>query len=898
GMLGEGTSADLHRSIQRDWPALRVDLVGPSRSTTLRTMLAEIDDAQKRTQVREDLGSVTIFSPWSTASPALLTSILGDKTAPNAAPVSALASMFDLITSRFDQVGIKFVRMIGTDDLLALHLLQELRRRRIDVRAGQGDHIALISEWDMLYGKAFPLTFATMMECLGSNGEPPDWADYTQNLLAKLERSSRTPFLPANLHAYSYLRGIDGRLPTGADSKAAVESTQDEQERGPWTYNESLEVPIGRGQLDYVRRLTRQLRAEFRGPGKPELRAIGVVGTDVYDKMILLHALQEEFGSITLFTTDLDARLMHYERSRWTRNVIVASNFGLALNPKYQYGIRQLQPDSDNTEGAGPHPSPLAPFRDNYQTALFLACRAALGLAEEVDGETKRLREFEARLLAEALGYPRLFEIGRGQAVDLSVTEGEPKVNLHPSQLRFRAKFSTTLFRAMSYLGMTAVLLLPVYLLLRGHRPHDTEPARPADKEHRQQNSTKESTARPSKGPKTWVRHPRRVALPILASLAIVVFIILVLVDHDQRQAGEPFSLTAGTSAWPGLALLLLGILLGIRLLLYAWTILADNVKETVEEFELRPPREHKEGWPGCRARIRVKILWGLGIEVPESDKKAIEEVDEFKDGKVIARGLWTKHFLRRCVGRDFLWPIGWLVLLWLLPVVLGPGLGWPYSPCRGALCYAVFLVTGSLYYTTLLALLVTVATATMRRMKVINELIAHDTFWKSDAGREPDSEAHSDQEPKYMAHWRDVRFIARITEGVSRVLYFPSIILLFSIAARMRYFDNWGYPLLVLITYSVPFIYLIGLEAALQLCARRARAVALREMRRELHKARYGEPKEDEKGNRIQSMMDEVTELREGAFRPFSENPIVAALLIPSGGAGLLAVLAYFLPG
>ena len=874
-MLGAGTPIDLREYLKGNWPALRVDLIAPSSSTTLRAMLGELSTSQARDELRPDLNDVTIFSPWSTASPALLTSTLNGKPSSTAAPVGDLADMFDLIRARFAEADISFVRMIGTDDLLALHLLQELRRRHIDIRPGDGDHIAMISEWDTFYGKAFPLTFATMMECLGPQGTAPDWGEYTTHLRRKTPHYPHC--LPSNLHTYTYLSGIDGRLPPAANADTKTKASSDEQGLTRWTYSESLEVPIGRGQLDYARRLAAQLKAQYRASGNHGLRAIGVVGSDVYDKMILLHALREEFGDITLFTTDLDARLMHHERSRWTRNVIVASNFGLGLNPKYQCGIYQAQRFDNDLHNKQLQPSPFAPFRDNYQTALFLACRAALHLTETVKGKETAFRDFDQHLLAETLGHPRLFEIGRGQAVDLSVTKGTPDVNVHPTLLRFRPEFPKTLFRVLLYLGVTAVLLCPVFYLMRGpwsQRPKDRV---------------------------TIADRLRRALRLAPAVLAVVAFVTIVLADHDKRASGEPFSLSTGTSAWPGLALRLLGFLIGVALFLKARALLARNDQAVASEFELPTSvvieNQHEEGWKGCGRRLQRHVRrWtrrALHLWVAKPKNKRSDRESE----TVVASELWQERFLCRFVGRDFLAPVLWFVLLWFFPIILGPGVGWPHSPCRGDLCYAAFLVIGLLFYTTLLALLVQVVNATWRRMAVVNTLISRHTLWTAKTYSDLLTPGDADQPHEYVADWLDIRFIARTTEGVNRVLYYPSLVLFFSIAARMSYFDNWGYPPLVLITYCVPFVYLIGLEIALQLGARRARAGALRRMRDQLHQAQYGNQNNQDKAQRIRRMMTEITELREGAFRPFADNPILHALLIPSGGAGLLAVLTYFLP-
>ena len=112
--------------------------------------------------------------------------------------------------------------------------------------------------------------------------------------------------------------------------------------------------------------------------------AIGVLGSDVYDKLLVLRALRDEFPTAWFFTTDLDARLLHAGEIEWTRNLIVAAHFGLALRNEMQ--------------------GEIAPFRDSYQTAIFLSTQVAVR-AQGVYGLPLQ---------------PRMFEIGRTGPFDLS----------------------------------------------------------------------------------------------------------------------------------------------------------------------------------------------------------------------------------------------------------------------------------------------------------------------------------------------------------------------------------------------------------------------------------------------------------------------------------------------
>src|SRR4030095_1210903 len=114
----------------------------------------------------------------------------------------------------------------------------------------------------------------------------------------------------------------------------------------------------GRNQYDYLRRLADDLAtldARERSNGRTG-SAIGVLGNDTYDKIVVLQALRDGFPKAVFFTADLDARMVDADVKKWTRNLVVASAYGLTLNPAIQ--------------DAAP------PFRDSYQTGLYLATRS------------------------------------------------------------------------------------------------------------------------------------------------------------------------------------------------------------------------------------------------------------------------------------------------------------------------------------------------------------------------------------------------------------------------------------------------------------------------------------------------------------------------------------------
>jgi hypothetical protein len=324
-----------------------VKLIGPRGSQSLRAMIEEV--ARPGFSAPSALSKVTMFAATPTASEKQLVSGFKGTSAKE-------------ILER-EIPGLKFHRTTTTDDAICEVLVKELERRGINL-ADTKTHVALISEWDTFYGRAFPLSFAE--KATGKEGYPP------------------------NIHPFHYLRGIDGMLPgAGTGETSSKRSQTEEKKRGPDEPTEGLD------QADYLRRLAQQLKGSheaLRSHGHEGIKAVGVLGSDVYDKLLLLKALRRELPGAVFFTNNLDARFGHPNEWPWSRNLIVASPFGLRLNKDWSGADLQFE-----LQGK------ILPFRDSYQTAVYLA--ALMASSDTVEA---------ALAGAEApLGKPRIFEIGR-----------------------------------------------------------------------------------------------------------------------------------------------------------------------------------------------------------------------------------------------------------------------------------------------------------------------------------------------------------------------------------------------------------------------------------------------------------------------------------------------------
>ncbi len=490
---------------------------------------------------------VAIIGPWSSDG---LVRLLRRAEAAGAPPrfrffvSSATISAPDLIKAgvRPEIDGQWLRRLTATDDRLAGELVRELCFRRA-LPADSTSAIITVSEADTSYGRALPHAFERAL--------PPG----------------------SVLRPYTYLRGVDG-IGSG-ESTAARGSTGDGTKDAAKAVDplaRSEDIPRGTSQYDYIRRLVDRVEADMASQRR-RVGAVGIFATDVYDKLLILQAMRSRFPGVVFFTTDLDARLLMPSQYRWTHNLVVASGYDLQLGEALQ--------------------GPIPPFRDSYQTSMFLSVLAATGAVEGVPSEGE---------------LPvRVFEIGRTMARDL--TAGVPcRADLVPVQpTDLRGRFPD----AKPGLAYAAAALL-VFMLVFGRINARVAASKEAE-------AATEASSAPSgshSAPVHWLTHASRwlrrhdwtrallttfIVLLILGAIIGFLVIITQFVE-PVTMGGEPFALFEGISAWPTEGLRLLALALSVvyvLMLLVQW-----------EEDTLRiGTRYHVQGAPRRKVRRKSRSI-------------------------------------------------------------------------------------------------------------------------------------------------------------------------------------------------------------------------------------------------------------------------------------------------
>ena len=519
-----------------------VKLIGPATSTGLRNMVKELPGPVRPSRY-DSLDGLDIISPRATVWDFLLSE------------GGHVQQIIQGYVAHPKRGGIRFRRTIATDDVVLGKLIEELKLRRIDVT--HGDKVVILTEWDRAYTRWLEMTFA--FAALGSKQsyslikEPDHW--------------------PKWILSYRYLRGIDGRLP-GEQAKASP--GEDKQKGQGAVQPKPEEATEGLDQSDFIRRLARHLKdedARWRRTGEGGIRAIGLLGSDIYDKLMILRALRPVFSDAVFFTDNFDA---HFERrDDWSdvRNLVVASPFGSRIELSDSTSFRQH----------------VAPFRDNIQTSMFFGTLAATG---RLDSDT---------VSRELHHQPRIFEIGRHGSVELYQENSSAVRNTH----WFREWLRSDGVWPYLILAAVALLLIIFWIGLSS-----------VDPRLRGGGGPKERLKRTCLSTPFW----------LICGVPIIVLSVAYFSESDGARE-EPLAFFSGISVWPSEMLRLIALLLAIHFMIKARVDLVANEREVTRRFfpKSSPPSE-KWRWRdvplGFRRWLKKHIDW-RGPDTPFSAKDA-----------------------------------------------------------------------------------------------------------------------------------------------------------------------------------------------------------------------------------------------------------------------------------
>ncbi|HTH48173.1 MAG TPA: hypothetical protein VMB21_11720 [Candidatus Limnocylindria bacterium] len=922
----------------------RTFLVGPRSSDTLKQMYGDAGKLRDKLTFNGAApalpplraGQLKIFSPEATAPDFLITGgTVSGTNDPIRSNFSARLADQKWLYSNPTNI---FSNWIQSDEQLAELLVSELELRNVALRPATAaahsrphwpfrktsdpeyDEVALIAESDTTYGRALPLAFSAAALCQTGT----ESIDESLRSLVEGDRAA-----PSHVKIYRYLRGLDGKTGhDGGNKHEEKHASARPEEALDAALTNAAEIAEGEAQLDYAERLAKKL-ADFdhesrRQFGRP-LKAIGVLGSDVYDKLILLQALHQKLPDVIFFTTDLDARLWHPQQYSFTRNLVIASAWG--VDPEL------TAPNALDFK--------LPPFRDSYQTAVFQACRAALVEAGTTNGpvlmppsagiyEVGRSGPFLLRSPLESARYYQTFRINNKRSV-ASVWAGFLMMLLGVVGVAASLDDSRRFMRNC-WQGLLGWKVFPP-------KPSQTEP---------------NDGQVPDTGSELVAWRDTVIGVTLSGLFLALMICGYCFFQNSHNPGGEPWAWKEGVSVWPTELVRLLIVGLAIACLAEAWYVYHCHRRILWNHYFFHSDRQVDTP----SAKSLSKELEAVFHEMPKAfeaaQKSSKSQFERFrnrvryhcgfvimpdalgKNGRVNARRLFHGYLanshVKHRLFRVFLFVLVYMLVGFGLMNFSGekPFLGF----IRGPLAQAVDKWFLGLLIFASSVLLFYMVDAVIRAGSMAEKLARGQTDWD-----EPVLARHEKRwrlDHRHLSWLLDVKFTAIKTEEPARLLVYPVLILILMLLSRNNYFDDWTWPGALLAIFVLNVVILIGCIFYVRKAAREVRKTALNQLEEETvqlqnelslqkseseieapgssqvpgatsthppaknkertNKSPY--PKDTHYLERLNRLILEIKEEKGGAYAALWQDPGVAAVLIPTGGLGVIIVAARYLFG
>ncbi|MDM0073595.1 hypothetical protein QTH90_04325 [Variovorax sp. J2P1-59] len=795
------------------------------------------------------------------------------------------------VSKFFGKHDVALVRTIGDDGSLADELIKELGLRGLNPRELVKDdddesrsyedmcrirnddspsQIAVVAEWDTLYGRSLRREFR-----------------------AKEKESGFC------VERFNYVRGLDGQLPAAGDSASGASASakqgpadKDDGRRKDGTF---IEVAEGQGQFDYLRRLAIEMRLKDErirrssadGQG---FRAIGVLGNDVHDKLLVMQALRPEFPNTIFFTTDMDARLLHPREQAWARNLIVASNFGLRLRDSLQAGA--------------------PPFRDSYQVSAFLSTRLAVDDARRAlqleKGSGDAQNPASQSRLGEWFEKPRIFEIGRTEAFDFNGKWPKKDVDkdkcrgpdwvarcndIHPGG---SPRYPMPGVAVMFLISSLVVLALWVPPLVVNRRA-----------------KVRLANFVTSKGT-VIARWSRWIGLALVLIAVQVALPLAMAFGWEPFAAwltkdGKPIVAIEGISLWPTEALRVFTLLLCFYLLYRGWLMLTYSLEDIGRDFKAGDAPKNMEDRQDRADRKQGfwrKLLQVFSMRfIPPLHRQPRTGGEEEMEPEAI--DFWGRHIVQNRLMARLIRTATCVVIAAIFSSLLMMAIGEPrFVPQRGDLSRVVHEGLRLPAQAMMFFLVFFVVDATvlcvrfvrgLLRLRRLHEVAAN---WPEATLKKFEDEMGIPR--AYLENWIDLQFVARRTHCVTLLIYYPFVVISLWLLSRSAVFDHWTMSVGTVAPAAVGAAVALGCAVALRLAAEDSRAHALEQVKNAVSTASAkvmpdgGPPPASPSVEQLKLLQGRIENLHEGAFAPFWQQPLLKAVLLPFATLGGTTVLDY----
>jgi hypothetical protein len=882
-------------------------LIGPRSSDTLRALAYTDTNKLLHDAPYTNLTTTAILHNFYILSPEATASVVDSNLIdPNGVALN------NKLNTVFGTTNV-FHNWITPDERLATIISEELSNRMPCPLPDTNNVVVLLSEQDTYYGRklADALTYelVTNQVCADTN----------------------------HVWQFSYLRGLDGSKPQAeaqdqspvlADTPEAALQTAMEQQQGG-------ERADGDSQMDYILRLgeflkKRDKKMEQQGHGR--IIAFGIVGSDTYDKLILLQALRHKFPEALFFTTDLDASLWTSKELSYTRGLIVGSAW--PVNPV----INEANPR--------PATQQFAPFRGDYQTAIFRVCTA---VAEHEKGAPLAILDTTNDLRG------KLYIIGWHGPVMLKTDNNQSQEYdaINPRWGRL-------------IIALMALVAMLVYFfagsqggILWGWK--SSIQTNPSDSLELQKAKNDELNRQID------LQSLLDISLTVLFVMLTVGLFVYFMIKISYKPGEEPFNFNGGISIWVSETIRLAAFIMAILFCYFAVKRRKKNLRLLWENYFREC--DTSSNWGDFYTKIQKKSTERRTIEFPS---RFIEKLRGFiaqlgnepprpreYSRPLVGKLQWLVRKLQRFRSKESGHePVPALINARVPPFIErshNPGTVKTLSPpcidaaalfkeyiqaghwisrsIRVCFCIVVYLLlfvslgfflndmpssmptfllirghlsrlfnNGMLYSVVLLnmCILFYVMDRTFLLKRLLNYISRHATCWPDRPLQECADKFGV--KPEHLDGLLDVDFAAIQTAEIGPLMSAPIIIQLLLLISRDTWFDSWPWPTSLILIFAINFLMASVCLWTVRQVAGNVREDALERLedaeftvRNSTDDTYNGVDKKIYLKN-LKRIRKQIEDERRGAFAKWFQDPTYAGVFIPSGISGIISLLGSFL--
>jgi hypothetical protein len=412
--------------------------------------------------------------------------------------------------------------------------------------------------------------------------------------------------------------------------------------------------------------------------------------------------------------------------------------------------------------------------------------------------------------------------------------------------------------------------------------------------------------------------------------------IALIFTRHGN---GEPIAMLQGVSVWPTVLLRILGIIVAVYFIWRAQSSLHDNLAGIAKEMEVGVPDEIKPKPTGPESqekptflnkiflymrtfrnkiasvfrkkhtlrkwlasvlsymRDKIASVFDFSLESDQAYQASTPDVAATWRAYLGQERFWSRRFWRAALYSLFM--VGIYIF------VLQPLFGYPTNPAQGTFAQSVYYLVTIFDVLLMQFLTFFVFDATHFCLLLVNKLRRPQTEWPPKTMGVYKKRLRL--QTKLVHDWIDLDFVAKRTRCIGSLIYYPFVLIALLVVSRSTVFANYAPCLTNLVAAGISLSVVYGCAIMLWWAAKAARDTAKQNLTDGIIAARGRSPKVADKSGdatqlgsdsnpryaeQLESLWSRVDQLKDGAFRPFSQQPLVRALLWPFGSFGWTALI------